>query len=69
MSPRRGSPARRAPARAGRLVPQAAALERTTLSLVEGAGMREYFDPLTGEGLGSDDFSWTAAVVTDMLRA
>jgi hypothetical protein len=31
--------------------------------------MREYFDPLTGEGLGSDDFSWTAAVVTDMLHA
>jgi glycogen debranching enzyme len=51
------------------LTQQAAALEHTTLSLVEGAGMREYFDPLTGEGLGSDDFSWTAAVVTDMLRA
>jgi glycogen debranching enzyme len=47
----------------------AAALERTTLSLVEAAGLREYFDPLTGEGLGSDDFSWTAAVVTDMLHA
>jgi hypothetical protein len=51
------------------LTEPAAALERTTLSLVEGAGMREYYDPLTGEGLGSDDFSWTAAVVTDILRA
>jgi glycogen debranching enzyme len=48
---------------------RAAALERTTLSLVEQNGMREYFDPLTGEGLGADDFSWTAAVVTDMLNA
>jgi glycogen debranching enzyme len=51
------------------LTDRAGALERTTLALVEAAGMREYFDPLTGEGLGSDDFSWTAAVVTDMLHA
>jgi glycogen debranching enzyme len=51
------------------LTEQAAALERTTLTLVEAAGMREYYDPLTGDGLGSDDFSWTAAVVTDMLHA
>jgi glycogen debranching enzyme len=51
------------------LTAQAQALERTTIGLVDGAGMREYFDPLTGDGLGSDDFSWTAAVVTDMLRA
>ncbi len=54
--------------RSHHLAAQAAALERTTLSLVEAAGMREYFDPQTGAGLGSDDFSWTAAVVTDMLR-
>ena len=51
------------------LTAQAEALERTTLGLVESAGMREYFDPLTGEGLGSEDFSWTAAVAVDMLRA
>jgi hypothetical protein len=31
--------------------------------------MREYFDPVTGEGLGAQDFSWTAAAVIDMLRA
>ena len=55
--------------RSHHLTAQADALERTTIDLVEGAGMREYYDPLTGEGLGSDDFSWTAAVVTDMLRA
>jgi glycogen debranching enzyme len=47
----------------------AADLRRTTLDLVERAGMREYFDPVTGEGLGADDFSWTAAAVIDMLRA
>jgi glycogen debranching enzyme len=51
------------------LAEEAAALRRTTLALVEAAGMREYFDPLSGEGLGSDDFSWTAAVATDMLHA
>jgi len=51
------------------LTEQAAALERTTVRLVERAGMREYFDPHTGEGLGSEDFSWTAAVLTDILRA
>jgi glycogen debranching enzyme len=47
----------------------ARALERATLGLVERAGMREYFDPVTGEGLGAHDFSWTAAAVIDMLRA
>jgi glycogen debranching enzyme len=49
------------------LVTEADALDEGTLRLVSGAGMREYFDPLTGEGRGSDDFSWTAAVVTDIL--
>jgi len=47
----------------------ACALERTTLGLVERSGMREYFDPVSGEGLGAHDFSWTAAAVIDMLRA
>ena len=32
-------------------------------------GMREYFDPTTGEGLGAGDFSWTAAAVIDLLNA
>ena len=30
---------------------------------VETSGFREYFDPLTGEGLGGTEFSWTAAMV------
>jgi glycogen debranching enzyme len=51
------------------LTDQAESLNSATLALVERAGMREYFDPLTGEGLGSDDFSWTAAVALDILSA
>jgi glycogen debranching enzyme len=48
---------------------EADALAQTTLALVERSGMREYFDPITGEGLGADDFSWTAAAVIDLLRS
>jgi hypothetical protein len=51
------------------LVEQAEVLERTTIDLVARSGMREYFDPVTGDGLGADDFSWTAAAVIDILRA
>jgi hypothetical protein len=45
----------------------AAGLEATTLELVRSSGMREYFDPLSGESRGADDFSWTAALVLDLL--
>lgn len=45
---------------------QARALERTTIRLVERGGIREYYDPVTGEGLGADEFSWTAAAVVDI---
>jgi hypothetical protein len=31
------------------------------------AGFREYVNPLTGQGLGARDFSWTAAVILDLL--
>lgn len=37
-----------------------------TLALVERSGCWEYFHPLTGQGLGAQDFSWTAALVLDM---
>ncbi len=47
---------------------QAHRLERTTLELISSSGMREYYDPLTGEGLGAHDFSWTAAAVIDILQ-
>jgi Trehalase len=37
------------------------------LETVRGAGFREYFDARTGEGRGADNFSWTAALVLDLL--
>jgi hypothetical protein len=36
-------------------------IERETIGVIERAGFCEYFDPTTGEGLGGDTFSWTAA--------
>lgn len=39
----------------------------TTLKLVEKNGFREYFHPHTGQGLGADRFTWTAALVLDLL--
>jgi glycogen debranching enzyme len=38
------------------------------LDLVATAGFREYFHPWTGEGLGAADFSWSAALVLDILH-
>ena len=40
----------------------AARIQRDTRRLIEGAGFFEYFDPVTGRGLGGDRFSWTAAM-------
>lgn len=42
-------------------------LRGPTLELVERRGFREYFDPLSGAGLGADDFTWTAALTLDWL--
>jgi hypothetical protein len=39
------------------------------LQLVRRSGFREYFDPFSGDGYGSDDFSWTAALLIDLLRS
>jgi glycogen debranching enzyme len=36
-------------------------LRGDTLRLIQTAGFREYFDPLTGDGLGGGVFSWAAA--------
>ena len=41
-------------------------IEDRSAALVEKSGFREYYDPLTGEGNGALDFSWTALVL-DML--
>jgi len=50
------------------LTSHAAALADETVSLVLRSGWFEYFHPRTGEGLGGRDFSWTAALVVDLLR-
>jgi hypothetical protein len=47
--------------RANGLDEMAGSLEQGTLEAIERAGFCEYFDPTTGEGLGGDAFSWTAA--------
>jgi glycogen debranching enzyme len=39
-----------------------------TIDLVAESGFREYFEPRTGEGLGAEDFAWTAALVIDLVR-
>ncbi len=39
-----------------------------TLELVENAGFHEYFDPHTGTGYGTDTFSWSAALLIDILK-
>jgi mannosylglycerate hydrolase len=45
----------------------ASALRDTALSLIERSGYREYYNPLSGEGYGTTNFSWTAALTIDML--
>ena len=44
-------------------------LAHETLDLVNEFGFFEYFNPDTGQGLGSDNFSWTAALVLDLIGA
>ncbi|MGH2468690.1 MAG: MGH1-like glycoside hydrolase domain-containing protein [Chloroflexota bacterium] len=42
-------------------------LRDDTLHLVAQSGFREYFNPLTGEGYGTDSFGWTAALTIDLI--
>ncbi len=42
-------------------------LKANSINLVRQSGFYEYFHPDTGEGLGSGDFSWTAALLIDLL--
>ncbi|HYI58202.1 MAG TPA: hypothetical protein VEX66_08545 [Microlunatus sp.] len=37
--------------------------------LTERAGLREYFNPTTGSGHGTDDFSWSAALLIDSIAS
>jgi hypothetical protein len=46
---------------------RAEALRRGALDQLSERGFAEYFEPFTGEPLGSDDQSWTAAVALDWL--
>jgi glycogen debranching enzyme len=46
---------------------EAKELRRLTLELVERFGFSEYYQPSTGRPLGSDAFSWSAALTLDLL--
>lgn len=48
---------------------QAKALRESTLEMVGRSGCYEYFDALTGEPCGAENFSWTAALTIDLLKA
>jgi neutral trehalase len=50
-------------------VEQAAYLGRTIIDLVGSEGFYEYFDPTNRRGHGSVAFSWTAALLLDVLMA
>jgi hypothetical protein len=39
------------------------------MEAIEGGGMREYFAPESGRGLGARDFAWTAALCLRELAA
>ncbi|GAC1462551.1 MAG: trehalase family glycosidase [Chloroflexota bacterium] len=42
-------------------------LEAQTVELIRRSGFREYYHPRTGEGFGTDSFSWSAALALDMV--
>lgn len=44
-------------------------VEDSMVGLVQRSGFREYFDPFTGEGYGSPEFSWTAALLIDVVQS
>ena len=46
---------------------RATRIRRETLEELSEGGFAEYFEPYTGEALGSGEQSWTAAVALDML--
>jgi glycogen debranching enzyme len=43
-------------------------LTETTLELIAQHGFHEYFNPISGDPLGTSDFSWTAALAIDLSR-
>ena len=43
--------------------PQADELAFRVAAAVEGEGLREYYDPITGAGMGARDFAWSTLVL------
>jgi hypothetical protein len=43
-------------------------IEDANIALVEKSGFREFYNPLTGEGYGAQDFSWSALVLDMVTR-
>jgi len=60
------APPRNEPGGGGTRAP-ARRLLKATLALVGEHGVWEYYDPESGDGLGSERFSWTAALAPDLL--
>ena len=54
--------------RAGGERATATRIERASLELIERGGFAEYYDPLTGEPCGGGSFTWTAAMVMEIVR-
>lgn len=48
---------------------EANALKSHTIELLREHGIWEYYNPITGVGMGSPDFSWTAALALDLLNS
>jgi glycogen debranching enzyme len=48
---------------------RASRIRRASLDQIAEGGFAEYFEPFTGEPLGSPNQSWSAAVVLDWLLA
>lgn len=42
-------------------------LKYKTIKMVKDSGIYEYFSPINGKPLGAADFSWTAALIIDLL--
>lgn len=47
---------------------EAEVIRQAVFELVQKNGIREYYDPYSGKGLGGKKFSWTAALVIDMIH-
>jgi glycogen debranching enzyme len=48
-------------------IEEAELIRSGVFELTKNHGFREYYDPYKGQGLGGKDFSWTAALVIDMI--